>query len=128
MAAGTLSPMTGEEPHYDNLVYLNDRARRHAFQQEVAAIKQRAVDDEVQRHIGNIGWAVVGATVLAWDVAAPETLSAAFGRGLDNPRTRPLVIGGLAITGAHLMRVIPERYDPFHYVTHFLGDKLHGKG
>jgi hypothetical protein len=127
MAAGILYAMDGERLR-DNLVFINREARRYAMQQEIATIRQEAMDAELQRHIGNVGWAVVGATVLAWDVMAPETLSAAFGRGLDNPRTRPLVIGGLAITGAHLMRAIPERYDPFHYVTHFLSDKLHARG
>ena len=64
---------------------------------------------------GMWGWAGLAAGVIAWDLLAPETLSHAFRRGVENPHTRALVLGGLAITAAHLVgNVIPEQLDPYH--------------
>jgi hypothetical protein len=65
---------------------------------------------------GTIGWACIGAFVLAWDILAPESLTHAFSRGVENPHTRPFVLGALAVTAAHLVDAIPHRYDPFYAV------------
>ena len=63
---------------------------------------------------GGIGWLGIATGVVAWDIMAPESLTHAFHRGMENPRTRPLVLGALAITAAHLLEVIPRQYDPFY--------------
>jgi hypothetical protein len=69
--------------------------------------------EEQQRMVGHLGWAALAGSVLAWDVVAPESLSHAFARGLENRYTRPLVIGAWAVTTAHLFRRLPEKADPF---------------
>jgi hypothetical protein len=64
---------------------------------------------------GTWWWVGLATSVVAWDLLAPETISHAFHRGVENPRTRALVLGGLALTAAHLVGdIIPENIDPFH--------------
>jgi hypothetical protein len=63
---------------------------------------------------GALGWALVAAGVAVWDIHAKESLSHAFQRGMDNPLSRPLVLGALAITAAHLVQVLPRQLDPFY--------------
>lgn len=53
--------------------------------------------------IGSVGWLGLAASVVIFDVLAEETLSSAFSRGTENPRSRPFVIGALGITALHLM-------------------------
>lgn len=65
-----------------------------------------------ESHVGSLGWAVIVAGVTAWDILADETLTNAFARGRENPKTRYLVIGAWAITTAHLMDWLPEKIDP----------------
>jgi len=62
---------------------------------------------------GTIGWGCIGAFVLAWDVFAPETLSGAVDRALEHKTGKYLAIGAVAVTGAHLLNLIPEEIDPF---------------
>lgn len=63
---------------------------------------------------GGAGWIVVGTVVLAWDVAAPETLSAAFQRARSSPvGCAVLAVGWGALTG-HLFQILPGRADPFN--------------
>lgn len=64
------------------------------------------------RH-GTYGWAILAGFVIAWDVLAPETLSGAVDRALEHPVGKYAAIGGVAVTGAHLLNVLPERIDPF---------------
>lgn len=64
-------------------------------------------------HHGTVGWGLLAAGVLAWDIFAPETLSSAVDRALEHPRGRYAAIGGVAVTSAHLLNLLPERYDPF---------------
>lgn len=64
-------------------------------------------------HSGTTGWAILGGFVLAWDVFARETLSSAVDRALERPVGRYVAIGSVALTGAHLLNLLPERYDPF---------------
>lgn len=64
-------------------------------------------------HVGTMGWAMIGAFVIAWDIMAPETLSGAVDRALDHPIGRIAAIGGVAVTGAHLLNLLPDQYDPF---------------
>lgn len=62
--------------------------------------------------VGSIGWLGIAAGVLAFDVLAEESLSSAFSRGTENPRTRPFVLGALGITALHLLDVLPPAIDP----------------
>lgn len=71
-----------------------------------------------ESHTGIYGWVCLGAFVAGWDALAPETLSSAFRRGLENPRTRYLVLGAWAITSAHLLGLLPDNIDPFRSLEH----------
>jgi hypothetical protein len=63
---------------------------------------------------GGAGWLVVGTVVVAWDVVAPETLSAAFQRARSSPvGFAVLVVAWGALTG-HLFQLLPGRADPFN--------------
>jgi hypothetical protein len=64
---------------------------------------------------GGAGWLVIGVLVLAWDVAAPETLSAAFQRARSNPVSGAVVAVAWALLTGHLFDVLPERADPFQW-------------
>lgn len=63
-------------------------------------------------------WIGLAAGVFAYDVLCPEgeTLSEGVDRALERPRARFATIGAIAITGAHLLNVIPEKIDPLHHV------------
>jgi hypothetical protein len=62
---------------------------------------------------GGAGWLVIGVLVLAWDVAAPETLSAAFQRARSGPVSGTAVAVAWALLTGHLFDVLPKRADPF---------------
>jgi len=62
---------------------------------------------------GGAGWLVIGVLVLAWDVAAPETLTAAFQRARSGPVSGTAVAVAWALLTGHLFDVLPERADPF---------------
>jgi hypothetical protein len=62
---------------------------------------------------GGAGWLVIGVLVLAWDVAAPETLTAAFQRARSGPVSGAAVAVAWALLTVHLFDVLPERADPF---------------
>lgn len=68
---------------------------------------------EQESHIGTVGWGLIAGFVLAWDLAAPETLSSAVDRALETDTGRLLAVGAVAVTGAHLLNMLPERHDPF---------------
>jgi hypothetical protein len=63
---------------------------------------------------GGAGWLVIAALVVAWDLAAPETLSAAFRRARSGPIGSAVVIAAWACLTAHLFQALPDRADPFH--------------
>lgn len=63
---------------------------------------------------GDYGWIGLTAGVIAFDALAPETLSGAVDRYLERPIGRIVAIGAIAVTGAHLMNLLPERLDPIH--------------
>lgn len=75
---------------------------------------------ESESHIGTLGWGIVAGFVVAWDVLAPETLSHAVDRALERPIGKYAAIGAVAVTGAHLLNVLPESIDPFPKALHFL--------
>ncbi|HUB42198.1 MAG TPA: hypothetical protein VMA72_25385 [Streptosporangiaceae bacterium] len=68
---------------------------------------------------GGAGWIVVGTVVVAWDLVAPETLSAAFQRARSSPvGFAVLAVTWGALTG-HLFRVLPVQADPFNAPVDF---------
>lgn len=79
-------------------------------------------------HIGSIGWLSLAAGVVAWDLTQEETLTNAFRRGYENPHYRPLILGAMAVTAAHLIGAIPEEIDPFHRGLDFLQNLINQGG
>jgi hypothetical protein len=76
-----------------------------------------------QSHAGIYGWLGLAAGVAAFDALAPETMSSAFNRGMQNPYSRYLVLGAWAITTAHLLQLIPHEpveLDPFMRIANCL--------
>lgn len=68
-----------------------------------------------ERH-GGTGWAVLFTFVAWWDLTQPETLSAAFWRGLLGRRRR-LVAGGWLYLTAHLFHLLPAWLDPLRLLA-----------
>lgn len=68
-----------------------------------------------ESHIGTAGWAVLIGGVILWDYFAPETLSGAVDRALESHRA--VTIGAIAITGAHLLNILPPELDPIHQLA-----------
>lgn len=58
---------------------------------------------------GDIGWILLAAFVWLWDAYAPETLSRAFWRGLEHPRSRPFVLVAWGWVTSHLFFRKPAR-------------------
>ncbi len=72
---------------------------------------------EINReHFGTYGWAALAAGVAAFDILSPETLSHAVDRALERPVGRYFALGAIAVTAAHLVNVLPEKADPYHYI------------
>lgn len=64
-------------------------------------------------------WLVLGAGVLAWDLACPhgQTLSAGCAR---YHQARPWITRGIVLDlAAHLLGIIPARGDPLNYLTYW---------
>ena len=51
---------------------------------------------------GGMGWILLAVFVWAWDWYAPESLTKAFWRGLENPKSRPFVLFGFVWVTSHL--------------------------
>jgi hypothetical protein len=64
---------------------------------------------------GAAGWLVIGVLVVAWDVAAPETLTAAFQRARSGPVGGTAVAVAWALLTGHLFDVLPKGADPFRW-------------
>lgn len=62
-------------------------------------------------HQGTIGWGILAAYVVAWDIFAKETLSSAADRALDHQYMKWVAwgIGGM-VTG-HVLNLLPEKID-----------------
>lgn len=62
-------------------------------------------------------WLITGAVIAGLEIACPdgETLSEGVDRALEHESLRYAAIAGIGITALHLLNVIPEKYDPFHY-------------
>lgn len=82
---------------------------------------------EKQPTHGDIGWVCLTAGIIAWDLLAPETLSGAYDRYLEHPVKRVLAIGAVAVTGAHLLNLLPKAIDPFYQAGEIANRFLHGQ-
>lgn len=62
-------------------------------------------------------WLITGVVVAGLEAACPdgETLSEGVDKLLEHDTLRYAAIAGIGITAAHLLNLIPEKYDPFHY-------------
>ncbi len=65
---------------------------------------------------GALGWVLIGAGVLVWDLSGPETLSEAFDRSQDHQLSKALVIAGWTVLTLHLFNRLPPRIDPLHLI------------
>lgn len=74
---------------------------------------------------GAAGWAVLAAGIVAWDLLAPETLSASFRKAHDHPASAAAVTVAWALLTAHLWNVLPQAADPLH-VIHAARDRRRG--
>jgi len=72
-------------------------------------------------HRGSWGWLGLAASVVVFDVFSEESLSHAFTRGMENKYSRPIVLGVLAVTAAHLLDLMPENIDPLDTLTRYAG-------
>ena len=64
------------------------------------------------------GWAALAIGVAAWDLLAPETLSAGFRKAHEHPASAVAVAGVWALLTAHLWNVLPQRVDPLYVILH----------
>jgi hypothetical protein len=63
----------------------------------------------LKRKEGGMGWILLAIFVWAWDWYAPESLTQAFWRGLDNSHSRPFVLFGFVWVTSHLFLKKPQR-------------------
>lgn len=61
------------------------------------------------KHRGKWGWLLIGGVVVAWDLIANDSLSAAFGRC-----DRKVTATATAVTTLHLFGLLPKKCDPFY--------------
>lgn len=63
------------------------------------------------------GWVATLGVAAAYEILCPEgeTLSEGVDRALEHDSLKYAAIAGIGITAAHLLNLIPEKYDPFHY-------------
>jgi hypothetical protein len=80
--------------------------------------------ETLKNHAGTIGWGLLAAYVIAWDVLAPETLSHAVDRALDHKAMKYVAWGVGGIVSGHLFNVIPEKLDPIQQGANYVGRKL----
>lgn len=69
---------------------------------------------------GYIGWLAIGGFSAIWNLTSSESLCHAVKRGIDNPQSRPLVIGTILFMSAHLLDIIPTEYDPIDRAGEFI--------
>ena len=56
-----------------------------------------------------------------WDIYSPQTLSSGVDRYLEHPVKRIAAIGAVALTSAHLLNLLPEKYDAFEHIGRVYG-------
>ena len=71
---------------------------------------------ELLRDEGIKKWAVLGAVIATLEFVGDETLTSAFERAREHPVGKYVALGGLAVTGAHLLGVMPREIDPYYFV------------
>lgn len=74
-----------------------------------------------ETNIGALGWGCIGAFAVAWDLFAEQTLSNFAHERIQDPRTRYLALGAVAVTAIHLTR--PESLRMYDPIT-ILGGKI----
>lgn len=82
--------------------------------------------ETLRDNAGLIGWAVVGAAIIATEILSPETLSTASDRLLSGEYgkwTQRAWQVGSAVLFAHTMNLLPEKIDPIHQIAGRLIDK-----
>lgn len=77
-----------------------------------------------ESHVGSLGWLALGAGVVLWDATAEESLTHAFGRGMENAISRHAVLAALGVTVAHLLDLIPHSLDPFYRIADYFHHDL----
>lgn len=78
--------------------------------------------------LATYGWMGLTAGVILWDALAPQTLSSAYDRYLEHPVKRIAAIGAVALTGAHLLNVLPPQLDPIQRVGDYVYRNFLGGG
>ena len=72
---------------------------------------------EILKDEGVQKWATLGCCIAGLEFIGSETLTHAFQRGLDSDVGKYVCLGGLALTGAHLLNVLPREIDPYYYIA-----------
>lgn len=65
-------------------------------------------------------WIFLGASIAVLEYIGEESLTNAYNRCLTHSIGRYVALGGLAVTGAHLLGVMPREIDPYYFIQ----DKL----
>jgi hypothetical protein len=66
---------------------------------------------------GTAGWLSVGAVVVAAELLDTKTMSEAFREASRHPVAGPVVVTTWVVLSAHLLGILPPKYDPFRRVT-----------
>ena len=75
----------------------------------------RAAYETAREHPATVGWLGLIAYVGAWDAFSNETLSEGVDRAITSHKLA--TFGAVAITGAHLLNLLPEQLDPIHHMA-----------
>lgn len=75
---------------------------------------------------GLIKWCALGACIAVLEYIGEESLTNAYNRCLTHSIGRYVALGGLAVTGAHLLGVMPREIDPYYMVDSVI-NKLRGQ-
>ena len=79
---------------------------------------------------GDKAWVVLGSFIAGYDGLATlfewDTLSQSCARALDDPLRRWPTVLVIVYIAAHLLRVIPHRYDPLRRWTDAVTGVIHG--
>lgn len=74
-------------------------------------LRTLATDEGIQK------WGALFATIGVLEFVGDESLTGAFERALRHPVAKYIALGGLAVTGAHLLGVMPREIDPYYFVA-----------
>lgn len=74
--------------------------------------------------IGTAGWIGLTAYVVAFDVLAPETLSSAMDRYLEDDKTKYIAWAVGGVVTAHLFNLIPPEYDILQKTSDYVGGRV----